>query len=125
MSAACGCGDSEEGAGEEDRGDRRRDRLEGRASECRGPLHGCGMRVRARRVMKSAKRPGRPVGAPKPKEQTLLVMYEAPVKPLEVTSGGQVRTEVQVERRARERDLFVGVSATGVPVRDLHREIRS
>ena len=32
---------------------------------------------------------GRPVGVAKPKEQTLLVMYEAPVKPLEVTPVGK------------------------------------
>ena len=30
-------------------------------------------------------RTGRPVGAPKPKEKTLLVMYEAPVKPVETS----------------------------------------
>src|SRR5271155_1317701 len=32
---------------------------------------------------------GRPVGVPKPKEKTLLVMYEAPVKPVDVTSVGK------------------------------------
>ncbi len=32
---------------------------------------------------------GRPPGVPKPKAPTLLVMYEAPVKPLEVTSVGK------------------------------------
>jgi DUF971 family protein len=32
---------------------------------------------------------GRPVGAPKPKEKTLLVMYEAPVKPVEVSPVGK------------------------------------
>lgn len=32
---------------------------------------------------------GRPPGIPKPKPQTLLVMYEAPVKPLEVTPVGK------------------------------------
>ncbi len=32
---------------------------------------------------------GRLPGVPKPKEQTLLVMYEAPVKPLEVTPVGK------------------------------------
>ena len=43
----------------------------------------------ARRAMRSAKRrAGRP-GVAKPKEQTLLVMYEAPVKPVEVTPVGK------------------------------------
>ena len=32
---------------------------------------------------------GRPVGVAKPKEQTLLVMYEAPVRPIDVTSVGK------------------------------------
>jgi len=32
---------------------------------------------------------GRPVGAAKPKPQTLLVMYEAPVRPLEVIPVGK------------------------------------
>ena len=32
---------------------------------------------------------GRPPGVAKPKEKTLLVMYEAPVKPLEVTQVGK------------------------------------
>ena len=32
---------------------------------------------------------GRVPGAPKPREQTLLVMYEAPAKPLEVTPVGK------------------------------------
>src|SRR6202044_103706 len=38
-------------------------------------------------------------------------------------SRGQVCAEVQVERWARERDLFVGVSAPGVPVPDVYREV--
>jgi DUF971 family protein len=32
---------------------------------------------------------GRPAGVPKPKEKTLLVMYEAPVKPVEITPVGK------------------------------------
>jgi DUF971 family protein len=32
---------------------------------------------------------GRPPGEPKPKPQTLLVMYEAPVRPVEVSSVGK------------------------------------
>jgi DUF971 family protein len=32
---------------------------------------------------------GRPLGVPKPKEQTLLKMYEPPVRPLEVTPVGK------------------------------------
>lgn len=32
---------------------------------------------------------GRPVGVPKPKAQTLLVMYEAPPRPVEVTPVGK------------------------------------
>ena len=35
------------------------------------------------------KKTGRLPGVPKPKEQTLLMMYEAPVKPLEVTPVGK------------------------------------
>src|SRR5579875_773326 len=32
---------------------------------------------------------GRPPGVPKPKPQTLLVMYEAPARPIEVTPAGR------------------------------------
>ena len=32
---------------------------------------------------------GRPPGTPKPKEKTLLVMYEAPVKPVDVSPVGK------------------------------------
>ena len=88
MSDACGRSDSEEGAGEEDRRDGRRDRLEGWAPERMGfawlrnacPCATC---------HEEREKTGRLPGEAKPKEQTLLMMYEAPVKPLEVTPVGK------------------------------------
>ena len=86
--AAGGCRDSGEDAGDEDGGHGRRDRLEGRAPE-RVELRVAAECVPCATCHEEREKSGRKPGEAKPKAQTLLVMYEAPARPVEVTPVGK------------------------------------
>ena len=112
-----GCGDSAEGAGEEDRRHGRRDRLEGRAPE-RVVLCMAAECVSVRDLPRGAREDREAAGRAEAEGADAADDVRGAGEAAGGDAGGQVRAEVQVERRPRERNLLVGVSAPGVPVRD-------
>ena len=63
---------------------------------------------------------GRKVGQPKPKAAALLPMYAPPPKPASAHPVGPLRDPVQLARRPFRRNLFLGISAPGLPVPGVH-----
>ena len=81
-------GHAAEGPGEEDRGHRRRDRLARRPRSSwnfRWLRDACPCAT----CHEERESTGRPPGEPKPKAQALLVMYQEPPRPVEVTPVGK------------------------------------